>query len=76
MSATETLARQHTPTWKSDSTSSSSSSAEKYCLDETDARPILLYKYRGGLRTSSQKDLCAWLNKGTSAVTPPVQRQH
>lgn len=44
--------------------SSSSSSAERYALDEGDDRPILLYKYRGGLQTSSQRDLCAWLDKG------------
>lgn len=43
--------------------SSSSSSAERYRLDEMDNSPILLYKYRGGLQTSSQKDLCAWLDK-------------
>ena len=62
MSATETLER-HTQTGLSDSTSSSSS-AEKYRLDEFDETPILLYKYRGGLQTSSQKDVCAWLDKG------------
>lgn len=43
--------------------SSSSSSAERYQLDEFDEGPILLYKYRGGLQTSSQKDLCQWLDK-------------
>ncbi|CAK4033161.1 Hypothetical predicted protein [Lecanosticta acicola] len=43
--------------------SSTSSSAERYGLMEDDNRPILLYKYRGGLQTSSQKDLCAWLDK-------------
>jgi hypothetical protein len=49
----------------SDSTHTSTSSAsEKYRLDELDESPILLYKYRGGLQTSSQKDLCAWLDKG------------
>lgn len=48
-----------------DSTHTSTSSAsEKYRLDELDESPILLYKYRGGLQTSSQKDLCAWLDKG------------
>lgn len=48
-----------------DSTHTSSSSAsEKYRLDDLDETPILLYKYRGGLQTSSQKDLCAWLDKG------------
>jgi len=51
----------------SDSTHTSTSSAsEKYSLDELDESPILLYKYRGGLQTSSQKDLCAWLDKGMS----------
>jgi hypothetical protein len=50
-----------------DSTHTSSSSAsEKYRLDEFDAAPILLYTYRGGLKTSSQKEICAWLNKGMS----------
>lgn len=64
MSPTETLA-QHQQTGLSDSSHrSTSSSAEKYRLDEFDTRPILLYKYRGGLQTSSQKDLCAWLDKG------------
>ncbi|KAL9531153.1 hypothetical protein SMMN14_05296 [Sphaerulina musiva] len=43
--------------------SSASSSASRYALDEGDTSPILLYKYRGGLQTSSQKDLCAWLDK-------------
>lgn len=48
-----------------DSTHTSTSSAsEKYRLDEHDETPILLYKYRGGLQTSSQKDLCTWLDKG------------
>lgn len=58
-----------------DSTHSSSSSAsERYQLDDADARPILLYKYRGGLQTSSQKDLCAWLDKGepTSVLCSPM----
>lgn len=49
----------------SDSTHTSASSAsEKYRLDELDESPILLYKYRGGLQTSTQKDLCSWLDKG------------
>ncbi|KAI5363590.1 hypothetical protein Slin14017_G055540 [Septoria linicola] len=43
--------------------SSTSSSASRYALDEEDTSPILLYKYRGDLQTSSQKDLCAWLDK-------------
>ena len=51
-----------------DSTHSSSSSAERYRLDEFDDTPVLLYKYRVGLATSSQKDLCALLDKGTSAL--------
>jgi hypothetical protein len=42
---------------------SASTSSEKYDLDEFDDSPILLYKYRGQLETSSQKDLCAWLDK-------------
>ena len=56
------------------SDSTSSSSAEKYRLDEFDDSPILLYKYRGGLQTSSQKDLCAWLDKGAlDSIQRPVQ---
>lgn len=35
---------------------------------EDDNSPILLYKYRGGLQTSSQKDLCAWLDKGKRRI--------
>jgi len=65
MSETQTLERSN-QTGLSDSTHSSTSSAEKYRLDECDARPILLYKYRGRLQVSSQKDLCAWLDKGKS----------
>ncbi|KAI7181314.1 hypothetical protein KC316_g6177 [Hortaea werneckii] len=62
MSATSTLERNN-ETGLSNSTVSSSSSAERYRLDEFDTKPILLYKYRGKLQTSSQKDLCAWLDK-------------
>ncbi|KAI7535146.1 hypothetical protein KC331_g12180 [Hortaea werneckii] len=62
MSATTTLERNN-ETGLSNSTVSSSSSAERYRLDEFDTKPILLYKYRGQLQTSSQKDLCAWLDK-------------
>ncbi|KAI7542733.1 hypothetical protein KC317_g16501, partial [Hortaea werneckii] len=64
MSATATLERNN-ETGLSNSTvsSSTSSSAERYRLDEFDTKPILLYKYRGQLQTSSQKDLCAWLDK-------------
>lgn len=70
MSPTHTL--ENHQTGLSDSTSSSS--AEKYRLDEFDDSPILLYKYRGGLQTSSQKDLCAWLDKGEScSIQRPVQ---
>lgn len=63
MSATPTLERNE-HTGLSDSTSSIS--AEKFRLDEADDTPILLYKYRGGLSTSSQKKLCSWLDKGES----------
>ncbi|KAI7507700.1 hypothetical protein KC347_g6681 [Hortaea werneckii] len=64
MSATATLERNNeTGLSNSTVTSSSSSSAERYRLDEFDTKPILLYKYRGQLQTSSQKDLCAWLDK-------------
>lgn len=66
MSATQTLERNN-QTGLSDSTHSSSSSAERYRLDEFSTRPILLYKYRGRLETSSQKDLTTWLNKGRLA---------
>ena len=65
MSTTETLQRNH-QTGLTDSSHSSSVTAERYRLDELDGRPILLYKYRGGLQTSSQKDLCTWLDKGES----------
>lgn len=68
MSATSTLERNNetglSNSTVSSSSTSSSSSAERYRLDEFDTKPILLYKYRGGLQTSSQKDLCAWLDKG------------
>lgn len=67
MSPTEAVP-QHLQTGLSDSSHSSSSSAEKYTLDEFDTSPILLYKYRGGLQTSSQKELCAWLDKGPFSV--------
>lgn len=60
----ETLVRNN-QTGLTDSThSSTSSSAERYRLDEFDEAPILLYKYRGKLRTSSQKELCSILDKG------------
>lgn len=84
MSNTQTLERSQ-QTGLSDSThSSSSSSAERYRLDETDGSPILLYKYRGGLQTSSQKDLCSWLDKGKStfcdeegaSVAPSLHYHH
>lgn len=59
-----------------DSTHTSSSSAsEKYRLDEQDEAPILLYKYRGGLQTSSQKDLCAWLDKDENFEKHRVTRK-
>ncbi len=45
-----------------------SSSAEKYSLNDEDDALILLYKYRGGLQTSSQRDLCASLDKGESCL--------
>jgi hypothetical protein len=60
----------------SDSTHTSTSSAsEKYRLDELDESPILLYKYRGGLQTSSQKDLCAWLDKDENFEKHRVTRK-
>lgn len=56
----------HVGTGLTDSTHSSTSSAsgERYRLDHEDTSPILLYTYRGKLETSSQKDLCAMLDKG------------
>ncbi|KXT18385.1 hypothetical protein AC579_8188 [Pseudocercospora musae] len=64
--------RSRNATGLTDSTHSSSpSSAGRYQLDEFDEGPILLYKYRGGLQTSSQKDLCQWLDK---ASTPSRQK--
>ncbi|KAK5168912.1 uncharacterized protein LTR77_006221 [Saxophila tyrrhenica] len=68
----------NTGTGLTDSThsSSTSSSAERYDLNELDDTPILLYKYRGGLQTSSQRDLCAWLDKDESlrVTTKPIPR--
>jgi hypothetical protein len=64
MSATETALERNHQTGLSDSTSSLS--AEKFRLDEFDEHPILLYRYRGDLQTSSQKELCAELDKGAS----------
>ena len=64
MSATDTALERNHQTGLSDSSSSSSLSAEKYRLDEFDESPILLYRYRGDLQTSSQKELCAELDKG------------
>lgn len=70
MSATETLERNH-QTGLSDSTSSIS--AQKYGLNDGDESPILLYRYRGGLETSSQKELCSWLDKGAwSSIQRPA----
>lgn len=72
----ETITQTHPATLKTDtgltaSTHSSTSSAERYRLDEFDTNPILLYRYRGGLQTSSQKDLCAWLDKGMQIPSHP-----
>lgn len=55
---------QTTQTGLTDSSTSSTSSADKYHLEENDENPILLYQYRGRLRTSSQKELCEELDKG------------
>jgi hypothetical protein len=70
MSTTETAFERNNGTGLTDSTHSSSSSAERYDLDELDGAPILLYKYRGGLQTSTQRDLVAWLDKGESCTVP------
>ncbi|KAK3045629.1 hypothetical protein LTR09_012805 [Extremus antarcticus] len=53
-----------------------SSSAEKYSLNDEDDALILLYKYRGGLQTSSQRDLCASLDKDESlhVTRKPIPR--
>nr|POE93383.1 hypothetical protein CFP56_19395 [Quercus suber] len=80
MSATQldTTFVRNNQTGLSDSThtSSTSSSAEKYHLDEFDTSPILLYDYRGELQTSSQKELCSRLDKDfTRRVTrKPIPR--
>lgn len=72
MSQTDTITRPHPDTGMSDSAhSSSSSSAERYALNEADTTPILLYKYRGGLDTSTQKELCAYLDKSTCSIFHP-----
>lgn len=73
MSNTQTLERNQ-QTGLSDSTHSSSSSAERYRLDELDSRPILCYRYRGKLETSSQKELCSWLDKGESGHQEVMSR--
>lgn len=60
--------------------SSTSSSAERYQLDMFDTTPILLYKYREGVQTSSQKDLCAYLDEGMSPSlllpSPPFDKRN
>ena len=70
MSATESALERNHQTGFSDSTSSLS--AEKYRLDELDENPILLYRYRGDLQTSSQKELCAELDKSASGSKRPL----
>jgi hypothetical protein len=75
--ATTTTYERNNETGLTDSTHSSSSSAIRYDLDEVDQRPILVYKYRSGLQTTSQKDLCEWLDKGewndcVEGVCPPI----
>lgn len=55
-----------------DSTHSSSASAERYSLDELDRSPILLYNYHGSLETSSQRDLCTRLDKSESYAPSQV----
>ncbi|KAK4996369.1 hypothetical protein LTR66_004004 [Elasticomyces elasticus] len=77
MPPSPTRTRSHTlKTWGSDSSGSSSRSAELYHLDEADEKPILLYEYRGGLRTSSQKDLCSTLDRDHTrrVTTKPLPR--
>ncbi|KAK3674522.1 hypothetical protein LTR78_005608 [Recurvomyces mirabilis] len=68
MSNTQPLS--HTPhTGLTDSThnsTSTSSSAERYRLDDADTRPVLVYRYRGALKTSTQKEICAELDKDDS----------
>ena len=62
----------HTDTGLTDSThsSSASSASERYRLDDRDTRPVLLYKYRGALKTTTQKEICAELDKGKSCIHP------
>jgi len=43
---------------------SSASEMARYTLDEFDDGPIIVYKYRGGIQTTTQKELCAALDKG------------
>jgi len=55
---------EHNDTGLTDSTHSSSSSAERYRLDAFDSRPVLCYRYRGKLQTTSPKEICEILDKG------------
>ncbi|KAF2834838.1 hypothetical protein M501DRAFT_999862 [Patellaria atrata CBS 101060] len=64
-------------TWNSTSTdgTTSSKSSEKYNLDETDKRDILVYKYRGGLDNMSQEKLCKKLDKDPKWAGMRVSRK-
>lgn len=53
--------RRSSGTWRSD-TSTTSSTASRYNLDEEDTSPILTYVYGGDISTTSQKDLCDLLD--------------
>ena len=64
MSITQAYERNNGTGLSGSTHSSSSSSAERYDLDEQDIRPILLYNYRGNFQTSTPKDVCARLDKG------------
>lgn len=54
--------RRSSGTWRSD-TSTTSSTASRYNLDEEDTSPILTYVYGGDISTTSQKDLCDLLDR-------------
>lgn len=57
----DNLCTRSSGTWGSQS-SSSSSTAVRYSLDEEDTSPILTYVYGGDISTTSQKDLCGILD--------------
>jgi len=64
-------------TWNSAKTGDtcSSSSSEKYNLDEKDKSDILVYRYRGGLENLSQEKLCKRLDKDPKWAGMRVSRK-